>query len=96
MAPRRDNRVKVSAIFRAGHKVSDVTFLVGLAQRSMRSKIKITAQTDNRAKVSLLLRAGHIVGELANLVEISRTTVYAIKKRMDDGEGVNRRVGSGR
>ena len=26
----------------------------------------------------------------------SRTTVYALQKRMDDGEGINRRAGSGR
>ena len=33
---------------------------------------------------------------LPGIVGVSRTTVYAIKKRMDDGEGVNRRAGSGR
>ena len=36
------------------------------------------------------------VSEVANIVEGSRTTVYAFKKRMNDGEGVNRRAGSGR
>ena len=53
-------------------------------------------QVDNRVKVSALLRAWHKVSEVANLVGVSRTTVYSIKKRMDDGEGVNRRAGSGR
>ena len=53
-------------------------------------------QRDNRVKVSALLRKGHKVSEIANLVEMSRTTVYAIKKCMDDGEGVNSRSGSGR
>ena len=46
-------------------------------------------QRDNRVKVSALLRAGHKVSEVANLVEMSRTTVYALKKRVD--EGVTRR-----
>ena len=32
------------------------------------------------------------VGDVANLVRVSRTTVYAIKKRMDVCEGVNRRA----
>lgn len=56
----------------------------------------MAAQRDNRLKVSALLQAGHKVSHVANLVGVSRTTVYAIKKRMDDGEGVNRRAGSGR
>ena len=47
-------------------------------------------------KVSVLLRAGHKVSEVANLVAVSRITVYAIKKCMDYGEGVNSRTGSGR
>ena len=34
--------------------------------------------------------------EAANLVGVSRTSVYATKKRLDDGEGVNRRAGRGR
>ena len=53
-------------------------------------------QRDKRVKVSALRRAGHKVSEVANLVGESRTTVYTIKKRMDDGEDVNRRAGSGR
>ena len=53
-------------------------------------------QRDNRVKVSALLRAGHKVSEVAKLVGVSRTTVYATKKRMDDGVGVNRCAGSGR
>ena len=36
------------------------------------------------------------MSEVVNLVGVSRTSVYTIKKRMDDGEGVNRRAGSGR
>ena len=46
--------------------------------------------------VSTLLRAGHKMSEVANLVGVSRTTIYAIKKRMDDGKGVNIRAGRGR
>ena len=46
-------------------------------------------QRDNRVKVSALLRAGVKVSEAANLVGVSRTIVYLIKKRMDDGEGIN-------
>ena len=46
--------------------------------------------------VSALLRVGHKESAVANLVGVSCTTVYAIKKRIDDGEGVNRRAGSGR
>ena len=57
--------------------------------------LKIAPQRDSRVKVSALFRAGHKVSEVANLVGVSRTTVYAIKKHMDDGEGVNRRAGSG-
>ena len=38
-APQRDNRVKVSAILRAGHKVSEVAHLVGyLTQPSTQSE----------------------------------------------------------
>ena len=47
-------------------------------------------------KISALLRAGHKTSEVANLVGVSRTAVYAIKKRMDDGKDINRRAGSGR
>ena len=57
--------------------------------------IKIALQRENRVNVSAFLRAGK-VREVANLVGVSRTTVYAIKERMDDGEGVSRRTGSGR
>ena len=56
---------------------------------------KKAPQRDNRVKVSALLRAGDTLRGAANLVGVSRTTVYAIKKHMDDGEGVNRRTGSG-
>lgn len=56
----------------------------------------MASQRDKRVEVSALLRAGNKVSEVANLVSVSRTTVYSIKKRMDDGEGVNRRAGSGR
>ena len=52
---------------------------------------QLAPQRDNREKVSALL-AGHKVSDVANLVGVSRTTVYAIKKRIDDGEGVNRRA----
>ena len=48
--------------------------------------IKIAPQRYSRVKVPTLL-----VG-----VSSTSTTVYAIKKRMDDGEGVNRRAGIGR
>ena len=43
-----------------------------------------------------LFRAEHKVSKAANVVGVSRTTVKAIKKRMDDDEGVNRRASSGR
>ena len=56
---------------------------------------KMVSQSDNLTKVFALLRAGHNVSEAANFPVVSRTTVYEIKKRMDDGEGVNRRAGSG-
>ena len=36
------------------------------------------------------------MSEVAYFVGVSRTTVYAIKKLMNDGEGVNRRTGSDR
>jgi transposase len=45
---------------------------------------KMTAQRDKRVEVSGFLRAGFKVNEVANLVRVSPTTVYAIKKRMDD------------
>ena len=57
---------------------------------------KITPQRENRVKASALRRAWHKVSEIANLVGVSRTTTYAIKKRMNDGESVNRRAGSSR
>ena len=43
-------------------------------------------QSDSQMKVSALLRAGHKVCEVANLVRVSRTTVDAIKKRMDNAK----------
>ena len=51
-------------------------------------------QRGNRVKVSALLRAVHKVSEGENLVGVSRTTVYAIEKRMNDGEEVNRHANS--
>ena len=57
---------------------------------------QITPQKDSQVKVSALFRAGHKVSEFLNHVGVSRITVYAIKKRMDDDEGVNRRADSGR
>ena len=57
----------------------------------------MASQQDKRVEVSAFPRAGDKVSEVASLVSVSRTTVYAIKKRMDDDEGVNRRAaGSGR
>ena len=56
----------------------------------------MTPQRDNRLNLSALLRTGHKVSRVANLVGVSRTTVFAIKKRMDGGEGVNRRAGNDR
>ena len=56
----------------------------------------MSPQRDNQVKVLALLRAGHSVGEVASLVVMSCTTVFAIKKRMENGEGVNRRTGSSR
>ena len=55
---------------------------------------KMAPQRESRVKVSVLLRARHKVSEVANLVGVPRPTVYTSKKRMDDGERVNRRVGS--
>ena len=49
MTAQRDNRVKVSAILRAGHKVSEFANLVGLAQPSTRSRSVWTI-----AKVSIV------------------------------------------
>ena len=45
MSPQRDNRVKVSALHRSGHKVSEVANLVGLAQSSTRSTMRRCQQT---------------------------------------------------
>ena len=52
-------------------------------------------QRDNQVKVSALLHAGHKMSEVANLVGVSLTSVYATKKCMDNGVGVNRHAGSG-
>ena len=38
IAPQRDNRVKVSALLRAGHKVSEVANLAGLTQPCTQSR----------------------------------------------------------
>ena len=56
---------------------------------------KMTMQRDNRVKDFALLRAGHKVSDVAKLVGVSCRSVYAIKKRKDDDEGVDRRAGSG-
>ena len=58
MAPQRDNQVKVSALFCAGYKVSEVANLVGLAQPSRRSRSTWTIakiSTDVQAVVERLL-----------------------------------------
>ena len=52
-------------------------------------------QRDSRMKDSALLRAGLKVSEVAIFVGVSHITIYAIEKRMDNSEGVNRRAGSG-
>ena len=49
---------------------------------------------DNWVKVAALLHVWRKVSDIANLVGMSRTIVYAIKKRKDDGESINRRTGS--
>ena len=46
-------------------------------------------QRENWAKVS-----GHKVSEFTNLVRVSHTTIYSIKKHVDDDEDINRRLGS--
>ena len=55
---------------------------------------KMALQRENRLKVSALLRGRPKVSEIVNLVGVCLTIDYAIKKRMDDGKGVNRRAGS--
>ena len=47
-------------------------------------------------KVSALLLAGRKVSQAVKLVEVSHTTVYAIKRQMNDGECAGRYAGSGR
>ena len=56
----------------------------------------MASQRDNRVKVFALLREEQKLSKVADLVGVSLTTVYSIKKLMDDGEGVNRRTSSGR
>ena len=56
----------------------------------------MASQRDNRVNLSAFLRAGHKVSKVTNLIRVYRTTIYAMKKRMDDGEVVNRRAGSHR
>ena len=56
----------------------------------------MVSQRDNRVKVYAILRARHKVSEVGRKPCRSRTTVCAIKKRMDDGEGANRHAGSSR
>ena len=48
---------------------------------------KMAPQRDNWVKFSALYRVGHKASEVANLVGVSHTTIYAINKRMNDGEG---------
>ena len=58
MASQRDNRVKVSALLIAGHKVSEVANHVSLAQQSMRSRsawAMVNVSTDMQAVVERLL-----------------------------------------
>ena len=50
----------------------------------------MASQRDIIMIVSALLEAGHKMSQVANFVGISRTTVFAIKKRMNNNEGVNR------
>ena len=53
-----------------------------------------SGSAERQSKVSALL-TGHKVSEVVNLVGVPHTTAYAIKKCMDDGEGVNGRAGRG-
>ena len=50
---------------------------------------KIDPQIDNRLKASALLCAAHKVSEIPNLPKPKSTTIYAIKKRMDDDESIS-------
>ena len=54
----------------------------------------MTPQRDNRVKEPALLRAEHNVSKVVNLAGLLCTTVYATKKRLDDGASVNRLAGT--
>ena len=49
---------------------------------------KMAPQRDTRVTVFALLRVGHKVSAVANFVGVSRITVKAIKKHMNDGKCV--------
>lgn len=53
-------------------------------------------ERDKRLEVLGMLRAGSSPTVIANELGVSRTTVYAVKDKMEKGDGVERKSGSGR
>ncbi len=56
----------------------------------------MSKERDNRVEVSALLRAGHTPTEVARLIGVARSTVYLVKSRIESGDGIERKAGSGR
>ncbi|KAF2361277.1 hypothetical protein FHG87_007970 [Trinorchestia longiramus] len=57
--------------------------------KAAQAQAESSLQRDKRKELSALLRAGNEVSEVTNLVGLSRATIHAIKKHMDEGKGVN-------
>ena len=72
IAPQRDNRAKVSALLRAGHKVSEFANLVGVSRTTVyaiRSALTLAkVSTDVQAMFERLLRIVTAVGMLFEAV----------------------------
>ena len=84
MVPQRDNRMKVTALLRAGPKVSDVANLIDLAQPSKRSRSAWTM-----AKVSRVVGDRKTVVDRYRLSTTACTSVdtFAIVHRLLDRVG---------
>ncbi len=56
----------------------------------------MTSERDKHVEMSALLRAEMQIAEIARKVGVSRPTIYAVKKRLEEKEMLDRKAGSGK
>ena len=81
MAPQRDNRVKVSALLRVGHKASEIVNLVGLAQPSTQSRNAWTMAKESTDVQRVLKRLlWNVTACLMSFEAVSRITFRKLSR----------------